>query len=183
MPRVPRDLLVLFPGGALSGAGEPAAAGPDLARYFVVCGALVVGVALLGLVLRRFVARGLRARAAQRSLQVLDVLPLGGRQRLLVVRCYDRSFLLGQGDKELRAIAELDPVGEDGAVAVPLPPRRERPETAVHVLQPEPGGFGSALSRELRRARARGGPATSGSAPATSGSAAPATLERGGILG
>ena len=47
----------------------------------------------------------------ERSLSVLDVLPLGGKRRLAVVRCYDRTFVLGLGDREISAIAELDPVG------------------------------------------------------------------------
>jgi flagellar protein FliO/FliZ len=82
--------------------------GPDLTRYLLVCGCLLVLVALLAFGFRRLVGRTLATRAARRSLQVVDVLPLGGKQRLAVVRCYDRTFLLGLGDKELASIAELD---------------------------------------------------------------------------
>ena len=83
-------------------------AGPDFSRYLLVCGLLLVGIVGLGLLTRRVLGRSLQMRAAKRSLQVTDVLPLGGKQRLLVVRCFDRSFLIGQGDKELSKIAELD---------------------------------------------------------------------------
>jgi len=93
-------------GGAPGASMAPG--GPDLVGYLLTCGfvlALVLGAAWL---LRRFLSGALKARAAARSLSVVDVLPLGGRQRLVVVRCYDRTFLLGQGEKEVRAIGELD---------------------------------------------------------------------------
>ena len=90
-------------------AGEFAGrTGPDLTAYALVCFGLFGAIVLLAYLFRRFLADGLKRRAAQRSLQILDVLPLGGRQKLAVVRCYDRSFLLGIGDKEVRSIAELD---------------------------------------------------------------------------
>ena len=81
----------------------------DMVRYLGVCAVVVVAILALGWFLRRFLSGAMRARAAKRSLQVLDVLPLGRRQRLMVVRCYDRSFLVGAGEKELTRIAELDP--------------------------------------------------------------------------
>ena len=84
------------------------ASGPDLTRYLLVCGALIVGLMALAWAFRRFFSGRLKARASKRSLQVLDVLPLSGKQKLIVVRCYDRSFLLGVGEKEVRSIAELD---------------------------------------------------------------------------
>ena len=82
--------------------------GPDLTRYFLVCGALLVSTGGLAYLFRRFLAHRLRERASRRSLQVLDVLPLGTKQKVAVVRCYDRSFVLGVGDKEVHLIAELD---------------------------------------------------------------------------
>ena len=98
--------------------------GPDLTRYLLVCAALLLGVVLLALGLRRLAGKSLAARAARRSLQVMDVLPLGGRSRLAVVRCYDRTFLLGMGEREVSLVAELDPVIEpDGA---PLPAEADR---------------------------------------------------------
>jgi flagellar biogenesis protein FliO len=96
-----RSILVLAPeAGPISG--------PDLTRYVLVCSATIVALLVLAWVFRRTVAGQLKARAARRSLQVLDVLPLSGKQKLVVVRCYDRSFLLGLGDREVRSIAELD---------------------------------------------------------------------------
>ncbi|MCC7011037.1 MAG: flagellar biosynthetic protein FliO [Planctomycetes bacterium] len=91
-------------------AGLGGTSGPDLTRYLAVCAGLIALVVVLGLVFRKLVGRALTARAAQRSMQVIDMLPLGGKQRLAVVRCYDRTFLLGLGDKEIASIAELDAV-------------------------------------------------------------------------
>lgn len=84
--------------------------GPDMTRYLLVCGGLLALVLLLGVGFRKLISRTVTARAAQRSMQVMDMLPLGNKQRLCVVRCYDRTFLIGLGDKELSSIAELDPV-------------------------------------------------------------------------
>ncbi|NOT30958.1 MAG: flagellar biosynthetic protein FliO [Planctomycetes bacterium] len=84
------------------------ATGPDLTRYLVVCTGTILALLAGAWLFRRFLAGRLRVRAAKRSLQVLDVLPLSGKQKLVVVRCYERSFLLGLGEKEVRAIAELD---------------------------------------------------------------------------
>lgn len=118
-PAFPR-VLAAFPGADLGGT-----AGPDLSRYFLVCGGLLVLVAALALGFRKLIGRTLAVRAARRSLQVVDVLPLGGKQRLAVVRCYDRTFLIGLGDKELASIAELDrAVLEEPGVAAELAPTR-----------------------------------------------------------
>jgi flagellar biogenesis protein FliO len=96
-----RSALVLFPEAGLG-------TGPDLTRYLVVCAGSILGLVALAYVFKRTLAQHLLRRAAQRSLQVLDVLPLSGKQKLVVVRCYDRSFLLGLGEKEVRSIAELE---------------------------------------------------------------------------
>src|SRR5262245_30619308 len=109
-------------------ASDLGPAGFDLSNYLLVCGlllGLLVGAAYL---VRRFVAGSVRRRAAQRSLRVVDVLPLHGRVKLVVVRCYDRSFLLGLGDKEVSSIAELDP--EESA----------RPAAEPRAAVPEPFG-------------------------------------------
>ena len=98
-----RPVLLLFAAQAQQRAG-----GPDLTRHVLVSVLAILAVVGCGLLVRRFAAGHLRRRAARRSLQVLDVLPLSSKQRLVVVRCYDRSFLLGVGDKEVRSIAELD---------------------------------------------------------------------------
>ncbi len=108
-----------------------AAGGPQWTRYLMVCVVLVLSIALLGWGAQRVFARTLKVRASQRSLQVLDVLPLGQRQRLVVVRCYDRNFLLGCGEKEVRHIAELDAQIESGAVRTVA----EAPEKEVRAFR------------------------------------------------
>jgi flagellar biosynthetic protein FliO len=84
--------------------------GPDLTRYFIVCGVLLGAITLLAWGFKKLIAGNLSARAARRNLQILDVLPMGGKQKLAVVRCYDRAFLIGLGDKEISPISELDGV-------------------------------------------------------------------------
>ena len=91
-------------------AQSAANTGPDLTRYFVVCGVLLGAITLLAWGFKKLIAGNLSARAAKRNLQVLDVLPMGGKQKLAVVRCYDRAFLVGLGDKEISPISELDGV-------------------------------------------------------------------------
>jgi len=82
--------------------------GPDLFRYVLVCGFLVLLIALLGVGFRKLVASGMRARAGRRALQTIDVLPLGGKAKVAVVRCYDKSYLIGIGDKEIRLLDTLE---------------------------------------------------------------------------
>ena len=119
------------------------ATGPDLTRYALVC-ALSIGVLLaLAWVFKRHVAGQLRARAAKRTLQVLDVLPLSGKQKLVVVRCYDRSFLLGLGEKEIKTIAELE------VEVPPLPASPAPPADAGGARQRAPRSFGTELEGEL----------------------------------
>jgi flagellar biogenesis protein FliO len=74
---------------------------------------------VLGWLFKRLVAGKLRSNAGARSLQVMDVLPLGSKQRLAVVRCYDRTFALGLGEKEIALIAELDAVIAPAGEAAP----------------------------------------------------------------
>lgn len=126
-------------------------AGPDLGRYLAVVGTLVAVLVGVAWALRRILAGSLRGRAARRALAVVDVLPLGGRRQLTVVRCYDRTFALGLGDREVSLIAELD------AAAVPAPAERDR------AIGREIADFerlvGAAKERLRRRARA-GEPST-----------------------
>ena len=112
MQTIPNLALAALPAAfeTASKAGLGGVEGPDLTRYFAVCGALLLGVLGLAWAFRRVVGRSLKQRAAKRSLQVMDVLPMGGKQKLAVVRCYDRTFLMGLGEKELSLVAELDPV-------------------------------------------------------------------------
>ncbi len=93
----------------LQAEGTPASpAGPDLWRYLFVSSVMVVAVVFLGWLLRRYVAGHLRGRASTRSLRIVDALPLAGRSKLAVVQVYDRTFLLGLGEKEVSLVAELD---------------------------------------------------------------------------
>ncbi len=129
--------------------------GPDLTRYLVVCALTILLVLALAALFRRFAARHLRARAARRSLQVLDVLPLGAKQKLVVVRCYDRSFLLGLGEKEVRSIAELDL--EAAAAAGPAsagvaPAAVEFPALLERELHARPQGAGERAPARERAA-------------------------------
>ena len=84
--------------------------GVDLGRYLLVVGALLAALVGAGLLLRKVVSGGLKVRAAKRSLAVVDMLPLGGKRHLAVVRCYDRTFALGLADKSVSLVAELDAV-------------------------------------------------------------------------
>ncbi len=113
----------------------------DLTSYLIFSAVVIAAVLVLGWVVRRFFARTLRQRAAQRSLAVVDVLPLGGKQKLFVVRCYDRHFLVGAGDKELASIAELDPPESEQAPELEL-------EEHEAVRPPGRGDFAELLVKE-----------------------------------
>jgi len=116
--------------------------GPDLTRYFTVCGVLILVTIAIAWGLRRLLAGNLKLRASQRSLQVLDALSLGGKKRLAVVRCYDRTFVLGLGEREITPVAELDPAS--GAEPQPVDP--SKPDQAAfaqaleHVRAAMPSG-------------------------------------------
>jgi flagellar biogenesis protein FliO len=96
--------------------------GPDLTRYFAVCAVLIVATAALAWGMRKMITGNLKQRANKRSLQVIDVLGLGGKRKLAVIRCYDRTFVVGLGEREITPIAELDPViGQEAAPQTPSP--------------------------------------------------------------
>ena len=84
--------------------------GPDLTRYLTVCVVLILGTGLIAYLFRRFLSGSMRGRAEARSLRIIDVLPLGGKKKLSIVRCYDRTLVLGVGEKEVSLVAELDRV-------------------------------------------------------------------------
>lgn len=107
---LPLALLPLAQEAPAAVTGFGGTDGPEILPYLKICVILIVAIGGLAWGFKRFVAGNVRVRASRRSLQMLDVLPLGGKQRLVVVRCYDRTFALGLGDKEVTAIAELDPV-------------------------------------------------------------------------
>jgi flagellar biogenesis protein FliO len=134
--------------------------GPDLTRYLIVCSLLLLGIVALAWGFRRFVGKSLSAKAAQRSLQVMDVLPMSGKHRLAVVRCYDRTFLLGMGEREMSLVAELDGVIQPDAEADPTKADRKAfaellgralPSKPVPVARPakqpakQPAGLGAGV--------------------------------------
>lgn len=98
--------------------------GPDLSRYFMVCAVLIVVTAGLAWGMRKLITGNLQQRAAKRSLQIVDVLGLGGKRKLAIVRCYDRTFVLGLGEREVTPVAELDPcIGAD--ITTPEPAKSD----------------------------------------------------------
>ena len=103
--------LLLAPLAALTQTASrtvPLQSGPDLTWLVGVVGALVLSIAALAYGFRRVVVGSIRTRAMGRDLAVVDVLPLGGKRQLAVVRCYDRTFALGLGEKSVDLVAELD---------------------------------------------------------------------------
>jgi flagellar biosynthetic protein FliO len=126
----------------LTGASaRPEAGGPDMTRYVLVCFLLLGLIGGAAWLFKRVVASSVRARASKRSLQVVDLLPLGGKQRLCVVRCYDRTFALGLGDKEIALIAELDAVAAPVKASAPFSAllRREQERESDEQLVPPEG--------------------------------------------
>lgn len=100
----------LLEGAAGDTPARPLAAGsaPDLTTLMVVALVLVALIGGLAFLFRRVVLVQLKQRAAGRDMAVLDVLPLGGKRQLAVVRCFDRTFALGLGEKDVTLVAELD---------------------------------------------------------------------------
>lgn len=100
--------------------------GPDmgqLASYLGISLAMILLVAGGGLLVHRLLRGGWRVRAAQRSLRVVDLLPLAGKNQLAVVQVYDRTLVLGIGEGGVRLVTEWDADG-------PLPsgPAPKEPE-------------------------------------------------------
>jgi flagellar biogenesis protein FliO len=124
------------------------ATGPDLTRYALVCALSIAALLALAWVFKRHVAVQLRARASKRALQVLDVLPLAGKQKLVVVRCYDRSFLLGLGEKEMQTIAELEPTAPP-VPASAVPPASVASTPVKPRIAAAARSFGTELESEL----------------------------------
>lgn len=144
-------------------AATLALAQDQLVRYWVVVGTLLGALFLASFLVKRLGLRQKLLRSARRSFQVLDVLPLGRGQRLCVVRCYDRTFLIGAGDKELCSITELDQAVVDNDLA-------KEPPSARRPARP----FGDWLAPLLRPA---GGQAAAAPAPAAA-APAPAAATR-----
>ncbi len=138
--------------------------GPDLTRYLVVCSLLVVGVAGLAFGLKRTVGRSMLSRAKHRSLRIVDVLPMGGRKRMAVVQCYDRTFLIGCGEREFEMISELDA----GEVLNKVPDGVEVPRSE-HPAQPVPQPSAAPTAEPFRKTLER----SAAAAPARKASDAP----------
>jgi flagellar biogenesis protein FliO len=85
-----------------------ATAGIDMTRYTMVCVGLVIAILAIAWGFRRVLAGNIRGRANRRAMQVVDMLPLGNKRQLAVVRCYDRTFVLGLGEREVNLVTELD---------------------------------------------------------------------------
>lgn len=112
--------------------------GPDMgqfASYLGISLALILMVAAGGFVVHRMVRGGWRLRAAQRSLRVVDLLPLAGKNQLAVVQVYDRTLVLGIGDGGVRLVTEWDADG-------PLP-------SGPAPREPEPGATRSTRAQAL----------------------------------
>lgn len=133
------NLLLVTPEVHETAARLGAAQGPDLTRYFVVLGVLLAAIVALAFGFKRLFAGAMRAKAAKRHLAIVDLLPLGGKQRLAVVRCYDRTFAIGLGEKEVALIAELDAVNAEGRGLV-APPAAERAEFAQALQRMQTAG-------------------------------------------
>jgi len=98
------DTAITVPTPVLAFAAE----GLDMSRYLFAC-LVVIGLLCLGaFALARLKNSAILQRAKKRSLRVIDVLPLGRKQRLCVVRAYDRTFVLGVGEREVALVAEID---------------------------------------------------------------------------
>ncbi|MEM1449979.1 MAG: flagellar biosynthetic protein FliO [Planctomycetota bacterium] len=83
-------------------------AAPDLSWLTAVVAVFVVTMAGIAFGFRKLLTGAIKARSSRRDLRVLDVLPLGGKRQLAVVRCYDRTFALGLGERSVDLVAELD---------------------------------------------------------------------------
>lgn len=109
--------------GTASATRPLAGAGPDLGWMATVVAIVLVCIVGAAFGVRKVVGGAWRVRAARRALRVVDVLPLGGRRQVVVVRCYDRTFALGLGEKEVSLVAELDTefVAAESRAAVEAP--------------------------------------------------------------
>lgn len=156
------DVDILHTPSAFARALVPAQAGAtsgvDVTRYLLAC-LVVVGLLCIGAWFLSRLGRGsLVGRAKKRSLQMVDVLPLGRRQRLCVARVYDRTFVLGVGEREVALVAELD--SDDDRAAQALLESGQQPANTSR-----PGSFAALLKGAL------GGGAGGGAAAAVAANA------------
>ena len=106
-------VLVLLLGREPDPAGEPppepVLTGPELpSRTTVVGGLLVVGALLAVLPRMLHAVRAGRADAGGRSIEILEVRPLGGRRSLLLARVGSQRVLIGSSEAGLQPLARLD---------------------------------------------------------------------------
>lgn len=95
---------------ATASTGAPA---PDLFRYALSL-TVVIGLLICALYgIRSWTRNAGRSGRAGRTLEILEALPMGGSKRVCVLRCGERRFLVGLGDKELCALGELGAVEAD----------------------------------------------------------------------
>ena len=107
---------------ALATLTETIPTGPDLSRYFTVVGLMIAILLAVAYGLKRFAAVSGRLGRDRKGLSMIEVLPLGGRRQLAIVRCYDRTFALGLGEKNVSLIAELDAVSAQQPVKAQAQP-------------------------------------------------------------
>ena len=132
--------------GPATGNGLTLSEGPDLGWLMGVVMALVVAACGIAFGFRKLLLKTVKQRASRRELQVVDVLPLGGKRQLAVVRCYDRTFALGLGEKDVSLVAELDHEAieldrkeredERGQAATPIAPARPARPLAEQIVTP-----------------------------------------------
>lgn len=122
-------LALILARAAETTARPLAGAGPDIGWMATVVAIVLVCILAVAYGVRRVALGAWRVRAARRTLRVVDVLPLGGRRQMVVVRCYDRTFALGLGEKEVSLVAELDTdfVTAETTKAAGAPAQRQQP--------------------------------------------------------
>lgn len=139
------------------------AAGPDLGSYFSSVGIMLGVLLVLAWGIKRLAGRGRGLRGTKRGLQIVEVLSLGGRRQLAVVRCYDRTFALGLGEKDVSLVAELDPVevpapaGTEDPTGDPSLESPKGPDEIQITLQPQAGeqAAGDPFTELIERAQER----------------------------
>ncbi len=103
----------------------PRGAGADLTWLMGVIAVLLIAIGALAFGFRKIAVGAIRNRASRRDLKVIDMLPLGNKRQLAVVRCYDRTFALGLGEKSVELVAELDTGVVTTEIAASVDERRE----------------------------------------------------------
>ncbi len=118
--------------------------GPDLSRYFAVLGGVATMLILTAFGLRKLISKGgFGFKGSKRSLEIVEVLPLGSRRQVAVVRCYDRTFALGLGEKNVSLLAELDADMVENE-------RKKAIGAAKTTANPMAGGFRTMLKPQAR---------------------------------